>query len=59
MILFSTENPGPEAWAVGCFQLLIVVGILQLLINLWVAVRDVNQHGAPPDTSEWIVNRER
>jgi phosphatidylglycerophosphate synthase len=59
LVLSGTENPGPEAWAVRCFKLLIVIGVLQLLINLWIAVRDVNQTGAPPDTSEWITNRDR
>lgn len=32
---------------------LLVVGVGQLVVNLWLAVKEVNEQGAPPDTSEW------
>jgi archaetidylinositol phosphate synthase len=34
---------------------LLVVGVIQLLVNLVMAVIEVNTHGAPADTSEWEV----
>ena len=39
------------------FAGLLVVGVIQLLINLVYAVREVNEKGAEPDTSEWDVGR--
>jgi len=33
---------------------LIVIGVVQLVVNLWSAVREVNDQGAPPDTTEWV-----
>ncbi|MCH2203086.1 MAG: CDP-alcohol phosphatidyltransferase family protein [Fuerstiella sp.] len=47
-----------ENWAQGFFLVLISFGILQLVIALWVGVRDVNKHGSPPDTTEWITKRD-
>ena len=38
---------------------LLVVGAVQLLTNLIGAVRQVNAHGAAPDTSEWETTREK
>lgn len=35
------------------FAALLVVGVLQLLINLVRAVKEVNEKGEQPDTSEW------
>ncbi len=35
------------------FAVLLGIGILQLAVNLLLAVRDVNARGAAPDTSEW------
>lgn len=32
---------------------LLFAGIVQLLISLWQAVRDVNARGSQPDTTEW------
>ena len=32
---------------------LFVVGAVQLMWNLWKAIRTVNAVGAPPDTTEW------
>jgi len=32
---------------------LFLAGVVQLLISLWQAVRDVNARGADPDTTEW------
>ena len=36
-----------------------VVGGAQLIRGLMMAVREVDQHGAPPDTSEWETVREK
>ena len=33
---------------------LLVVGVLQLVVNLWKAVVEVNRDGEAPDTTEWI-----
>ena len=50
--------PAPLALSPGQFLLfayaaLIVVGLVQLPIQLGLSVREVNQKGAEPDTSEW------
>ncbi|MCH2128348.1 MAG: CDP-alcohol phosphatidyltransferase family protein [Pirellulaceae bacterium] len=45
-----------QNWATRFFAALIVIGILQLVVNLWLAVRDVNQLGAAPDESEWVTS---
>jgi len=37
----------------------VMVGAASLLKGLFLAVREVNQHGAPPDTSEWETVREK
>jgi phosphatidylglycerophosphate synthase len=34
---------------------LVVVGMVQLVVNLVSAVRDVNANGAPPDQTEWVI----
>lgn len=57
LVRFSPESQMPGDWSLRFFALLIGVGVLQLLVNLCLAVREVNQHGAPPDTTEWITNR--
>ena len=36
---------------------LLAVGIIQLIAGLIFAVRDVNAHGAEPDTTEWLTKR--
>jgi phosphatidylglycerophosphate synthase len=36
---------------------LIVIGLIQLPINLFLAVKEVNQSGSQPDNSEWITTR--
>ena len=51
--LIPALNSGTVAF--WWFVILLGIGIVQLLINLVTAVRDVNQHGDPPDTSEWEV----
>lgn len=56
LVRLAPESQRPGNWSLGFFILLIVFGVLQLLINLWIGVRDVNAHGAPPDTTEWITN---
>lgn len=38
---------------------LLAFGGVQLLVNLIKAVREVNEKGAPPDTSEWETTRSR
>lgn len=47
--------PG-EARQVAFYALagLLVIGILQLVANLWRAVVEVNRDGEAPDTTEWI-----
>lgn len=37
----------------------IVLGTLSLIVSLFRSVREVNEHGAPPDTSEWDTVREK
>ena len=39
--------------AFGFLAIMCAVGVLQLVTNLWGAVRDVNTQGAPADTTEW------
>jgi archaetidylinositol phosphate synthase len=41
------------------FAGMVVVGVLQLVVNLYLAVREVNQKGAEPDTSEWDTVRDK
>jgi phosphatidylglycerophosphate synthase len=38
----------------GALATLIVVGLVQLPIQLYQAVKEVNEFGGQPDTSEWI-----
>ena len=46
---------GPVVTGVTVFFAgLIALGIEQLAVNLVRAVREVNRHGQPADTSEWI-----
>ncbi len=40
------------------FTLLLAAGIVQLIVNLVRAVRDVNRHGRPADTSEWVMTHD-
>ena len=40
--------------ALVCYGMLIVIGLVQLPINLVRAVKEVNQSGRAPDESEWI-----
>jgi len=56
LVRLAPESQRPGNWSLGFFVSLIVFGVLQLLINLWIGVRDVNAHVAPPDTTEWITN---
>lgn len=37
--------------------ILLAIGLVQLAVNLVNAVREVNEHGEPPDTSEWETHR--
>lgn len=43
----------PNGFLLGAYQALIVVGLIQLPIQLYRSVREVNEKGAEPDTSEW------
>jgi phosphatidylglycerophosphate synthase len=49
--------PLARAIAYWFFVVMLFVGIVQLAVNLVRAVRDVNDHGSPPDVSEWSVAR--
>ncbi len=40
------------------FAALVAVGIGQLIAGLLRAVREVNQHGQPADTSEWVTTND-
>lgn len=44
--------------ALGFIGTLLAVGIVQLIDNLIKAIQEVNRHGSPPDTTEWV-SRER
>jgi phosphatidylglycerophosphate synthase len=57
MLLPSVPVPATVValWFTG---MLLVVGLIQLVVNLVKAVIEVNRHGAAPDTTEWI-SRER
>ena len=37
---------------------LIVVGLVQLPVQLYRAVKEVNQSGSAPDTSEWVTRQQ-
>jgi len=39
--------------AYGCFSAILVTGVVQLVVNLVLAVREVNRDGGEPDTSPW------
>jgi len=47
----------PQTVATWFLVGLIAVGIVQLMVNLVRAVRDVNAYGLAPDVSEWETNR--
>ena len=44
----------PELVALWFLTALIVIGIVQLAVNLVRSVREVNRHGTQADTTEWI-----
>lgn len=48
----------PAAISLGFFAPLVVIGIGQLVVNLLTAVREVNRHGRPADTTEWVTTRD-
>lgn len=43
----------PRLIAIWSFSTLIAIGIGQLLVHLFLAVKKVNQKGGPVDTTEW------
>lgn len=48
----------PEMFALWFLAALIAVGLVQLIVNLVRAIREVNALGAPPDRTEWETSRE-
>jgi phosphatidylglycerophosphate synthase len=51
-------SPASPQTAATCFLIgLIAVGIVQLIVNLVLAVREVNAYGLAPDVSEWETSR--
>ena len=55
VMLFSGSGAVSAETVARCFfGTLIVFGVVQLTVNLWLAIRQVNQHGVLPDTSEWV-----
>ena len=54
-LLTQHAVPGVTADAVALwfFVVLLAIGVLQLVLNLVFAMRDVNRHGGSPDTTEW------
>lgn len=38
---------------------LLAIGVLQLVVNLWSAVVEVNRDGEAPDTTEWLSGKEK
>jgi archaetidylinositol phosphate synthase len=50
--------PGIVTGVTWAFGALIVVGAIQLVHGLASAVRDVNRHGRPADTTEWMTTRD-
>lgn len=43
----------PEIWATGFLWVFAIIGIIQLILNLSKAAREVNVRGSKPDTSNW------
>ena len=50
-------HPLASRIALGFYIILIAVGIIQLVVSLVQAVRQVNAHGQPADTTEWVTTR--
>ena len=56
LMLAMTHTAGfTSSLALGFYVALIVAGLLQLLVNLVAAVREVNAKGPPADITEWEV----
>lgn len=51
--LFGNDPAIAERVALGFLSFMLVVGVLQLIVNLIRSVRQVNAAGAPPDTTAW------
>ena len=58
-VLKKNLVPGLDTQTAALWWLvfLLGIGIVQLLVNLATAVRDVNRYGEPPDTNEWEATR--
>ncbi len=50
--------PGAATGATVFYAVLVTVGTGQLIVGLLLAVREVNQHGQPADTSEWVTTND-
>ena len=59
VITLTTPTVNTESVAFYAFGTLVVVGVLQLLRSLVASVRLVNRDGAPPDTSDWELGRDK
>ena len=56
VLLWSSVRPDVVAIvATGFLTTIAAVGVLSLLRQLWISVREVNEHGSAPDTSEWEI----
>jgi len=55
MALVGVEPADRRMVALGFFALLLVIGVVQLLVGLGVAVYRVNICGAVPDSTEWDI----
>ena len=57
LVMAGSQSNGNSALASQIawyfFSGLLIFGVLQLIVNLVLAVREVNEKGAEPDTSEW------
>ncbi len=56
MAVVTATSPASLAVQVAWYSLLamLIAGIVQLLVNLWTAVREVNARGTKPDTLPWV-----
>jgi archaetidylinositol phosphate synthase len=52
---FLLEPDGRRLVALVALGILLGAGAIQLIVGLVLGVIDVNTHGAPPDTSDWVV----
>ena len=53
-----TTRTNVSVMAYYCLSALLVIGVVQLVVNLYIAVVDVNAKGGKPDTTEWQLDDE-